>query len=121
MFVWLKVNKTKDVMELATTKCISRGIFLIPGHAFNYDRSKPEQHLRLCYSYATPQEIDKVLLFFDSLFYLIHLIIYSIASMFFKRLVHMHVFTNSRSFIYFTYSYVKIILRRSFLFRRFQR
>lgn len=64
MFIWIKVNKIKDVMEL-TNKCISQGVFLIPGHAFNYDYSKLEQHLRICYSYATPEEIDKVLIFFN--------------------------------------------------------
>lgn len=61
MFVWMKVNKVKDVMELADKECISQGIFVIPGHAFNYDRSKPEQHIRLSYSYATLEEIDKAL------------------------------------------------------------
>lgn len=60
MFIWIKVNKIKDVMEL-TNKCISQGVFLIPGHAFYYDYSKLEQHLRICYSYATPEEIDKAL------------------------------------------------------------
>ncbi|KOC70213.1 Kynurenine/alpha-aminoadipate aminotransferase, mitochondrial [Habropoda laboriosa] len=65
MFVWLKINEIKDVMELASKKCISQGIFIIPGHAFNYDKSKLEHHLRLSYSYATPTEIDKVLTFFD--------------------------------------------------------
>ena len=62
----------KNVMELADKECISCGIFIIPGHAFNYDRSKPEQHIRLSYSYATPEEMDKVLV------YLIYLLTFSI-------------------------------------------
>ena len=78
MFVWMKVNKIKDVMELADKECISRGIFVIPGHAFNYDRSKPEQHIRLSYSYATPEEIDKVLVLFDPSLYRIYLLAFSI-------------------------------------------
>ncbi|XP_076665702.1 kynurenine/alpha-aminoadipate aminotransferase, mitochondrial [Andrena cerasifolii] len=61
MFVWVKVNGIEDVMELAREKCIAQGIFLIPGHAFSYDCSKPEQHIRLSYSYATPEQIDKAL------------------------------------------------------------
>lgn len=68
MFVWVKVNGIEDVMELAREKCIAQGIFLIPGHAFNYDRSKPEQHIRLSYSYATPEQIDKVTLCFSFCF-----------------------------------------------------
>ncbi|CAK9813955.1 Kynurenine/alpha-aminoadipate aminotransferase, mitochondrial [Anthophora quadrimaculata] len=59
MFVWVKINKIKDVMELTKEKCISHGVFIIPGHAFNHDRSKSEHHIRLSYSYATPEEIDK--------------------------------------------------------------
>ena len=65
-------------MELADKECISRGIFVIPGHAFNYDRSKPEQHIRLSYSYATPEEIDKVLVLFDPSLYRIYLLAFSI-------------------------------------------
>ncbi|XP_076234228.1 kynurenine/alpha-aminoadipate aminotransferase, mitochondrial [Calliopsis andreniformis] len=61
MFVWIKVNEMEDVMELVEKKCVSQGLFVVPGHAFNYDFSKPEQHIRLCYSYATPEEIDKAL------------------------------------------------------------
>ncbi|CAD1479445.1 unnamed protein product, partial [Heterotrigona itama] len=73
MFVWLKVNKIKDVMELADKECISHGIFVIPGHAFNYDRSKPEQHIRLSYSFSTPEEIDEVLVLSGPSLYLIYL------------------------------------------------
>ncbi|XP_076758302.1 kynurenine/alpha-aminoadipate aminotransferase, mitochondrial [Xylocopa sonorina] len=64
MFVWLNIKGLKDVMQLADKKCLSQGVFLLPGHAFNYDNSKPDVHLRLCYSYATPEEIDKVCIFF---------------------------------------------------------
>ncbi|OAD58162.1 Kynurenine/alpha-aminoadipate aminotransferase, mitochondrial [Eufriesea mexicana] len=65
MFIWIKVNNMKDVMELVQKKCISQRIFVLSGHAFNYDRLKAEQHIRLCYSYASPEEIDKVLGFFS--------------------------------------------------------
>lgn len=61
MFVWLTVNRLKDVMELTREKCVSERIFLLPGQSFNYDRTKPDQHIRLSYSYATPEEIDKAL------------------------------------------------------------
>lgn len=62
MFVWVKVNGIENISDLATKKCISEGIFLVPGHACNYDSLKPDQHIRLCYSYATPEQIDKALL-----------------------------------------------------------
>ncbi|XP_076165337.1 kynurenine/alpha-aminoadipate aminotransferase, mitochondrial [Ptiloglossa arizonensis] len=61
MFVWLKVNGLKDVNKLATKKCSSQGIFLLPGHEFNHNSTTPDQHLRISYSYATPEEIDKAL------------------------------------------------------------
>ncbi|XP_026671030.1 kynurenine/alpha-aminoadipate aminotransferase, mitochondrial-like isoform X2 [Ceratina calcarata] len=61
MFVWITVNQVKDVMALTTEKCVSQGVFVLPGHAFNYNRSKPEQHIRLSFSYATPEQIDKAL------------------------------------------------------------
>ncbi|XP_031831649.1 kynurenine/alpha-aminoadipate aminotransferase, mitochondrial-like [Nomia melanderi] len=61
MFIWIKVPGINDVMELVEKKCVSHGIFLIPGHAFNCDFSKPDQHIRLSFSYATPEEIEKAL------------------------------------------------------------
>ena len=78
MFVWVKVNKIKDVMELVDKECLSHGIFVVPGHAFNYDRSKPEQHIRLSYSYATPEEMDKVLVLSGPSLYLIFLLTFNI-------------------------------------------
>ncbi|XP_076637340.1 kynurenine/alpha-aminoadipate aminotransferase, mitochondrial [Colletes latitarsis] len=59
MFIWLKVNDLEDVLEIATKKCVSEGIFILPGHAFVLDPTKPEQHLRISYSYATPEEMEK--------------------------------------------------------------
>ncbi|XP_078034851.1 kynurenine/alpha-aminoadipate aminotransferase, mitochondrial isoform X2 [Augochlora pura] len=61
MFVWIKLPGIKDVSQLAKEKSLSKGIFIIPGHAFNCDSSKPDQHIRLSYSYATPAEIEKAI------------------------------------------------------------
>ncbi|XP_031831655.1 kynurenine/alpha-aminoadipate aminotransferase, mitochondrial-like isoform X2 [Nomia melanderi] len=61
MFVWIKIPGINDTMELVKQKCVSHGIFLLPGHAFNCDFSKPDQYVRLSYSYATPEEIEKAL------------------------------------------------------------
>ncbi|XP_033324065.2 kynurenine/alpha-aminoadipate aminotransferase, mitochondrial [Megalopta genalis] len=61
MFVWIKLPGIEDVSELALKKSISQGIFIIPGHAFNCDSLRPDQHIRLSYSYATPEEIEKAI------------------------------------------------------------
>lgn len=68
MFVWVKVNGIKNVMEIVDEKCISQGLFVIPGYAFYYHRSETEQHIRLSYSYATPEDIEKVLAIFNLCF-----------------------------------------------------
>lgn len=60
MFVWVKIPGVKDVFDIVMNNCIPNGVFVLPGNAFNYDINQPDQHIRLCYSYATPQEIDKV-------------------------------------------------------------
>ncbi|XP_024946214.1 kynurenine/alpha-aminoadipate aminotransferase, mitochondrial [Cephus cinctus] len=59
MFVWIKILGVEDVFDLVMKKLIPNGVFALPGNAFNFDISVSDQHLRLCYSYATPDEIDK--------------------------------------------------------------
>ncbi|XP_076283098.1 kynurenine/alpha-aminoadipate aminotransferase, mitochondrial [Lasioglossum baleicum] len=61
MFVWIKITGVEDVTELAIKKCVSHGLFVIPGHAFNSDSSKPDQHLRLSFSFSTPEQIEKAI------------------------------------------------------------
>ncbi|KAG7206641.1 hypothetical protein KM043_000319 [Ampulex compressa] len=58
MFVWIKITGIDNVFDLVVNKCVQNKLFVLPGHAFNYVDTKPDQHIRICYSYATPEEID---------------------------------------------------------------
>lgn len=60
MFLWIKIKSIDNTLDLVMNKCVPQGLFLLPGNAFNYDSSKPNCYLRLSYSYASPEEIDKV-------------------------------------------------------------
>ncbi|KAG5315749.1 AADAT protein, partial [Acromyrmex insinuator] len=59
MFFWIKVTVVNDTMDLVMNKCVPQGVYVLPGNAFNYDSSKQDCHLRLSYSYASPEEIEK--------------------------------------------------------------
>ncbi|XP_066602819.1 kynurenine/alpha-aminoadipate aminotransferase, mitochondrial-like [Prorops nasuta] len=59
MFFWIKVNGVNSVYDMVMKNCVKNGVFVLPGNAFNVDPDKPSQYLRICYSYATPEEIDK--------------------------------------------------------------
>ena len=60
MFLWIKVTAIDNTLDLALEKLVPNGVFVVPGNAFNYDGTKPDPHLRLCYSFATSEEVDKV-------------------------------------------------------------
>lgn len=59
LFLWIKVTAVDDVLDLAN-KCVSQGVFVTPGNAFNYNSSKHDCHLRFSYSYPSLEEMDKV-------------------------------------------------------------
>ncbi|KYM78913.1 Kynurenine/alpha-aminoadipate aminotransferase, mitochondrial [Atta colombica] len=59
MFFWIKVTVVNDTKDLVMNKCVPQGVFVLPGNAFNYDSSKHDCHLRLSYSYASLEEMDK--------------------------------------------------------------
>ncbi|XP_012267836.3 kynurenine/alpha-aminoadipate aminotransferase, mitochondrial-like [Athalia rosae] len=61
MFIWVKITVIDDVYDLVLNEFVANGVLVVPGHAFFYDPSKPDQHIRLSYSYAVPDEIDKAL------------------------------------------------------------
>lgn len=63
-FIWLKLIGIDDTSNFVKEKCVSNGIFVIPGNVFNYDINKPDQFIRLSYSYGTQEEIERVSLFF---------------------------------------------------------
>ncbi|XP_032664483.1 kynurenine/alpha-aminoadipate aminotransferase, mitochondrial-like [Odontomachus brunneus] len=59
MFFWVKVTAIDNSMDLVVKGCIPKGVFIIPGNAFCFDSSKPSNYVRLSYSYATEEDIDK--------------------------------------------------------------
>ncbi|XP_012279610.1 kynurenine/alpha-aminoadipate aminotransferase, mitochondrial [Orussus abietinus] len=59
MFVWIRVTAVDNVLPLAMDKCLSKSIFVLPGSAFSWDAAAPSQHLRLSYSYASLDDMDK--------------------------------------------------------------
>lgn len=63
MFVWVKIPSLENTYDLAMKDCLEKGLFVLPGEAFNYDSTKPSQYIRLCYSYSTPDEVEKVRFF----------------------------------------------------------
>ncbi|KAK2581434.1 hypothetical protein KPH14_005109 [Odynerus spinipes] len=58
-FFWLKLKGIENASDFVANTCIPKSIFVIPGNAFNYDSNKPDPHIRLSYSYATKEEIEK--------------------------------------------------------------
>lgn len=60
MFAWVKVTAIDNTMDLVLNKCVPKGIFVLPGNYFFCDHSRPNNYLRLSYSYATNEDIDKV-------------------------------------------------------------
>lgn len=60
MFVWIQVTAIDNTMDLVVKGCIPKGVFIIPGNIFYPDPSKPTNYLRLSYSYATDEDMDKV-------------------------------------------------------------
>lgn len=59
MFVWVKITCLDDVHEMVMKECIGQGIYVLPGHIFYPDDSKKCQNIRICYSYATKDDIEK--------------------------------------------------------------
>lgn len=60
MFLWLKIKGLDDTMDLAINNCLHHGVFVLPGSIFYYNSAKPSSYLRLSYSYASDEDIDKV-------------------------------------------------------------
>ncbi|XP_043472014.1 kynurenine/alpha-aminoadipate aminotransferase, mitochondrial-like, partial [Leptopilina heterotoma] len=59
MFFWVKITVLDDVYEMVMKQCIDQGIYVLSGHIFYADDKKKCQNIRLCYSYATKEEIEK--------------------------------------------------------------
>jgi kynurenine/2-aminoadipate aminotransferase len=64
MFLWLKIIGLNDTKPLVTSRCLKKLVVLAPGYAFatNYTNSSP--YVRISYSIATQEEIDRVCISF---------------------------------------------------------
>jgi DNA-binding transcriptional MocR family regulator len=60
MFLWLKIIGVDDTRKLVATRCLDKLIILAPGYAFVDNVESPSSFVRLSYSIATPEEIDRV-------------------------------------------------------------
>ncbi|KAL6440435.1 hypothetical protein ACFW04_003156 [Cataglyphis niger] len=59
-FLWIKLAGVDNVLDLVMNKCVPQGVVIVPGNAFSCnDPSKPNQHLRFSFSYASPEDMDK--------------------------------------------------------------
>ncbi|KAI4495504.1 hypothetical protein M0802_008718 [Mischocyttarus mexicanus] len=58
-FVWIKLIGIDDTFYFVRDKCIPNGLFVVSGNAFYYDTKKSTQYIRLSYSYANDEEIDR--------------------------------------------------------------
>lgn len=63
MFLWLKIIGLEDTRHLVATRCLEKLLILAPGYAFVDDVDSPSPFVRLSYSIATPEEIDRVFIF----------------------------------------------------------
>lgn len=59
LFLWIKVIGLDNMLDLVMNKCVPQGVMVLPGNAFYYDIVKHNCHLRLSYSYASLEEMDK--------------------------------------------------------------
>ncbi|CAL1675647.1 unnamed protein product [Lasius platythorax] len=59
LFLWIKLMAVDNAQDLVMNKFVPQGVFAVPGNAFNCDPSKPDHHLRFCFSYSSPEEMDK--------------------------------------------------------------
>ncbi|XP_027853409.2 kynurenine/alpha-aminoadipate aminotransferase, mitochondrial-like isoform X2 [Aphis gossypii] len=59
MFLWLKIIGLNDAKKLVTTRCLEKCIILAPGFALSAIPENPSPYIRLSYSIASPEEVDR--------------------------------------------------------------
>jgi hypothetical protein len=64
MFLWLKIIGLNDANKLVTTRCLDKLLILAPGYALSANTEKPSPYVRISYSIASPEEVDRVSVFF---------------------------------------------------------
>lgn len=90
MFLWLKINGLKDAKQLVTNRCLEKLIILAPGYALSANSENPSPYVRISYSIASPEEVDRVSdIFFINIIFAIFLLI-GLHSMRIKNSIHDH-------------------------------
>ncbi|XP_050430915.1 kynurenine/alpha-aminoadipate aminotransferase, mitochondrial-like [Adelges cooleyi] len=59
MFLWLKIDGLQDTKRLVTENCLEKHVIFAPGFSFGSDHQKPSQYVRVSYSVASPEDIDR--------------------------------------------------------------
>ncbi|VVC44502.1 Hypothetical protein CINCED_3A019470 [Cinara cedri] len=59
MFLWLKIIGLDDTKRLVTSRCLDKLVILAPGYALSVDPVKPSPYIRLSYSLASPDQVDR--------------------------------------------------------------
>ncbi|XP_026805659.1 kynurenine/alpha-aminoadipate aminotransferase, mitochondrial-like isoform X1 [Rhopalosiphum maidis] len=59
MFLWLKIIGLNDAKQLVATRCLDKLIILAPGYALSANTEKPSPYIRISYSIASPEEVDR--------------------------------------------------------------
>jgi len=59
MFLWLKIIGLNDAKQLVTTKCLDKLIVFTPGYALSANTQKPSPYIRISYSLASSEEVDR--------------------------------------------------------------
>jgi len=60
MFLWLKIIGLNDAKKLVTDRCLQKLIILAPGYALSANAENPSPYIRISYSIASPEEVDRV-------------------------------------------------------------
>jgi len=77
MFLWLKIIGLNDAKQLVTKRCLEKLIILAPGYALSTNTENPSPYIRISYSIASPEEVDRVsFIFFIKVIFAIFLLIF---------------------------------------------
>ncbi|XP_060134685.1 kynurenine/alpha-aminoadipate aminotransferase, mitochondrial-like isoform X1 [Zootoca vivipara] len=59
LFLWIKIKGVSDTFQVVMEKALEKGVSLLPGKPYMIDPSEPSPHVRVSYSFATPDEMDR--------------------------------------------------------------
>lgn len=79
MFLWLKIIGLNDAKQLVGDRCLGKLILLAPGYALSANAENPSPYIRLSYSIASPEEVDRVsVIFFKKVIFAIFILTFCI-------------------------------------------